>query len=119
MTDPLRDKVKLLWAAILSKKAEGVVALDLRGRSSVTDGFLICHGSSRRQVRAIADVLVEERRVRPLGVEGYQEARWVLVDCDDVVVHIFVEEARRFYDLEHLWGGAPAIKLGEGELAAG
>ncbi|MFQ5895305.1 MAG: ribosome silencing factor, partial [Nitrospinota bacterium] len=116
MTDPLRDKVKVLTAAALSKKAEGVVALDLRGRSSVTDGFLICHGHSGRQVRAIADAITQERGVRPLGVEGYHEGRWVLMDCNDVVVHIFVEEARRFYDLERLWAGAPEMELDQEEL---
>lgn len=89
--------------------------LDLRGLSDVTDYFLICHGTSDRQVLAIADS-IEERldralRLRPLHVEGRRAADWVLMDYVDLVVHIFLEERRRFYRLERLWGDAPQVDL--------
>lgn len=97
--------------AALDKKAEDLVVLDLRGLSDVTDHFVICHGSSDRQVLAIADSIEErlrkERGVRPAHVEGRRRAEWVLMDYIDFVVHVFVGEKREFYRLERLWGDAP------------
>lgn len=78
----------------------------------MTDYFLICHGSSDRLVQAISDHLLEmmkEKGVRALGVEGYTEGRWILLDFGDLVIHVFFEETRRFYDLERLWGHAPQL----------
>ncbi|HET9229462.1 MAG TPA: ribosome silencing factor, partial [Thermoanaerobaculia bacterium] len=77
-----------------------------------TDFFLICTGTSERQVQAIADAVQEkmrEEQVRPLHVEGYNRGQWVLLDYGDFVVHIFQEEPRRFYSLERLWGDAPDV----------
>jgi ribosome-associated protein len=91
--------------------------LDLRGKSDVTDYFVICHGTSDRQVLAIADAIAErlaERHGRdPLHVEGRKRAEWVLMDYVDFVVHVFIEEKRRFYGLERLWGDAPALDAAE------
>jgi ribosome-associated protein len=95
---------------LLEKKALDVVVLDVRSMSSFADFFIICSGSSPRQVAALAGYLEEALKrhgVRPLGVEGSQEARWVLVDCNDVIVHIFSQPWREFYDLEGLWLEAP------------
>jgi len=94
----------------LDRKAEGVLALDLRGISSATDFFLLATGNSDIQVKAIADRIIDELKkegVRPNHVEGIQGGRWVLIDYVDWVVHVFHPEARDFYQLELLWGDAP------------
>ena len=94
----------------LDRKAEQVMALDLRGISSATDYFLLATGNSDIQVRAIAEHIMEElvrSGVRPLHVEGLDRARWVLMDFVDFVVHVFHPLAREFYQLELLWGDAP------------
>jgi ribosome-associated protein len=92
-----------------------VVVLDLRGISDVTDWFVICHGTSDRQVRAIADA-IEERlgrslRSKPVHVEGRRTCEWVLMDYIDFVVHVFLEDKREFYRLERLWGDAPRVDV--------
>ena len=93
------------------KKAVDVVELNLSGIVDYTDRFVIATGRTDRQVKAIADGIVEgmkrEHGVRPRRVEGLPEARWVLVDLWDVVVHVFQPEAREMYRLEKLWGDAP------------
>ena len=97
-------------ALALDRKAEDVVALDLRGVSSATDYFVLATGNSDVQVRAIAEHIIEQMAkdgLRPLHVEGLDRARWVLLDFVDVVVHVFHPLAREFYQLELLWGDAP------------
>lgn len=94
----------------LERKAEDVMALDLRGISTATDFFLLATGNSDIQVRAISENIIEEMKkegVRPNHVEGIQGGRWVLIDYIDVVVHVFHPSAREFYHLEELWGDAP------------
>lgn len=92
-----------------------IVLLDLRGLSDVTDHFLICHGTSDRQVLAIADSIEEKLlrscRLKPSHVEGRRSSEWILMDYIDFVVHIFVEEKRYFYRLETLWGDAPREEI--------
>jgi ribosome-associated protein len=93
----------------VSKKAEDVVILDLRGLSAVTDFFVICSGSSETHVRAVADAVEEGLKksdVRKWHIEGYRHRKWVLLDYVDVVVHIFHHKAREYYVLERLWGDA-------------
>lgn len=95
---------------LLAKKAHDVVVLDVRSLTSIGDYFIICSGTSHRQVAALAGHLEEvlkQQGLRPLGVEGSQEARWILLDCADVIVHIFYQPWREFYDLEGLWLEAP------------
>jgi ribosome-associated protein len=93
-------------------KAEDVVELDLREVLGYTDSFLILTGRSDRQVKAVHDRVVEglkkEHGLLPQRVEGLAEARWVLLDYLDVVVHVFTPETREFYGLERLWGEVPA-----------
>jgi ribosome-associated protein len=104
----VRDAV----AAAEDRKAVELRVLHLEKVSDFTDYFLICSGTSERQVQAIADAVQErmrEERVRPLHVEGYNRGQWVLLDYGDFVVHIFQEEPRRFYSLERLWGDAPDV----------
>ena len=105
-------RVREAVAAAEDRKAIDLKVLHLEKVSDFTDYFLICSGGSERQVQAIADA-VEERlrgeRVRPLHIEGYNRAQWVLLDFGDLVVHVFQEEPRRFYALERLWGDAPDV----------
>jgi ribosome-associated protein len=94
------------------KLAGKVTVLDLRGLASFTDYFLICHGRSERQVQAIADQVMDslrDEKQRPLSVEGYRLAEWILIDYGDFVVHVFSESRREFYGLERLWSDAPVI----------
>ena len=97
------------------KKAVDVRILDLRGIVSYTDYFVICSGNTDRQTKAIHDAIHEELKkahsLLPRRVEGAAEARWVLMDYLDCVVHIFTPEARAYYRLEQLWGEAPAREV--------
>jgi ribosome-associated protein len=108
--DPARlaDEVAALAA---DKKAIDVVVLDLREVAGYTDFFVICSGNSDRQAKAIHDGihlgLKQEHRLLPRRVEGLAEARWILMDYLDVVVHVFTPETRDFYRLEQLWGDVP------------
>jgi ribosome-associated protein len=105
-------RVREAVAAAEDRKAVDLRVLHLEKVSDFTDYFLICSGTSERQVQAIADSVQErmrEKRVRPLHVEGYNRGQWVLLDYGDLVVHIFQEEPRRFYSLERLWGDAPDV----------
>jgi len=114
------DKLSAAEGALLDRRGVDPVALDMRGLTVITDYFLICHGTSGVHIRALADAVeekLEEDGVRPMGVEGYQESRWVLLDYGDVVVHIFAEEERRFYDLERLWSDAPRLLVAEVEAS--
>ena len=93
------------------RKALDVTVLDLRGISSATDWFVIATGTSDTHVGAIADSVqdgLKKDGVRPINVEGERDARWVLIDYFDFVVHVFVPAAREFYQLERLWGDAPS-----------
>jgi ribosome-associated protein len=95
-----------------SKKARDIVELDLRGVVDYTDYFVICSGTSERQSKAIHDGIYmgmkERHRLLPRRVEGLAQARWILMDYLDVVVHVFTPETRDFYRLDQLWGEAPA-----------
>ena len=99
-------------------RCRAVAVLDLRGLSPVTDFFVVATGSSPRQMRAVADRCIDagkELKEKPFGVEGTETVegaeanRWVLVDYVDVVVHVFTDDSRAYYDLELLWGDAPRI----------
>jgi ribosome-associated protein len=112
-------------AAIASdKKAIDIVALDLREVAGYTDFFLICSGGTDRQTKAIHDAIHEELKkahgVLPRRVEGLSQARWVLMDYLDCVVHIFTPDMRDYYRLEQLWGDLPRLELDldEGPSAA-
>ena len=97
------------------KKAADIVCLDLRGVASYTDYFVVCSGGSDRQTKAIHDAITEglkkDHGLLPRRVEGLGEARWILIDYFDVVVHVFHPEVRDFYRLEQLWGDVPRLEL--------
>jgi len=115
------SRVAAIVAAALDRKAEDIVALDMQKLSSFADTFIIATGSSDRNVRSIADAITEamgKRGEKRLGVEGYEGGRWVLIDFDDIIVHLFLAEVRKHYDLERLWSDAPEIDLDSGAARA-
>jgi ribosome-associated protein len=97
------------------RKAENVVALDLRGMVGYADYLLICTGRSDRQAKAIHDGIhlgmKDRHRLLPRRVEGFTEGRWILIDYLDVIVHVFTPDTREHYRLEQLWGEAPRVEL--------
>ena len=98
--------------ACADKKASQITVLDLRGISLIADYFVIANGNSTVQVRAVAEGVEEKLKAAGkelLRREGHRDSRWLLLDFGDVVVHIFIDELRRFYDLERLWGDAVAV----------
>ena len=107
-------KAFLAVQAAANKKAEVMKILDLREISSFTDYFVICSGHSDRQVQAIADSIViqlKEDGFMPISVEGYREGRWVVVDFGDVVIHVFHDAIRDYYDIEQLWHDARKVPI--------
>ena len=96
------------------KKALDLVVLDLRKAAGFTDFFLICSGTNARQIRAIADAVMEalaDEGAKPAHVEGYDRSEWILLDYFDFIVHVFAPETRLFYGLERLWGSAERIEF--------
>jgi len=113
--------VSAITAAAEDRKAEDIVALDVREVSSFADTFVVVSGTSDRHVRAIADAIqarLTELGEKPLGVEGYDDARWILIDYGDTIVHVFQTETRIKYDLERLWSDASRIELIRAPLPA-
>jgi ribosome-associated protein len=94
-------------------RGRDIVVLDLRHLTAVFDYFVLVTGASRRQLHAISeeidDVMARDYGDQRLGIEGYAESRWILLDFGDIVVHMFDEETRAYYDLEHLWAGAKRV----------
>ncbi|WP_152456419.1 ribosome silencing factor [Microbulbifer sp. CnH-101-G] len=96
--------------ALEDLKGKDIVALDVSEFSDVMDNLVICTGTSSRQVKSLADNVVDELKkegVRPIGVEGKEQGEWVLVDYGDLVVHVMLADVRNFYDLEKLWSMTP------------
>jgi len=88
------------------------VLLDMRSLTVITDYFLICHGTSNVHIRGLAEAVLDALKkdnISPYGVEGHDDARWVLIDYGDLIVHIFAEEEREFYALERLWSDAAQL----------
>jgi ribosome-associated protein len=110
----LPAQIDLALAAADSKQAVNLVLLDLRQSAGFTDFFVIASGTNTRQVRAIADAVIEtlaDKGAKPAYVEGYDRSEWILLDYFDFIVHIFAPETRVFYDLERLWGNAERITV--------
>jgi ribosome-associated protein len=102
------------------KQADALVVLDLRKAAGFTDFFVICSGKNPRQVRAIADAVMDtlaDDDVKPAHIEGYDRSEWVLLDYFDFVVHIFNPDTRLFYGLERLWGNAERIEIHQSPVA--
>ena len=98
----------------IDKKAKDTVVLELKDLSSIADYFVICSGENQAQIKAIAESIDEyfsKNKIHPLGREGMDSAKWVLLDYGDIVVHIFNDETRPYYDLEKFWIDAPRVPL--------
>ncbi|MET1078702.1 MAG: ribosome silencing factor [Pseudomonas sp.] len=106
---PSADLVKVAIAALEDIKAQDIVTIDVREKTSITDYMVIASGTSNRHVKSLIDNVLEkvkEKGVRPLGSEGLDTGEWALLDLGDIVVHVMLPTARQFYDLERLWQGA-------------
>ncbi len=106
----VREIMLLAVKAADDKRAEDIVALDVKNISTMADYFVICEGNNEKQVQAIAREIKEkadEAGVSVKRLEGFDQARWILIDLGDVVVHVFHYEERNYYNLERLWGDAP------------
>ena len=106
------EKMQLCAGFAHEKKAQHLVVLDVKEQSAFTNYFIICSGSSTRQVQAVAEnveLMMKNQGLRARGSEGMKNGRWVLLDYDDVIIHVFHEEDRAFYDLENLWQNCPRI----------
>ncbi|HDC6020722.1 TPA: ribosome silencing factor [Staphylococcus aureus] len=102
--------------AIDNKKGEDTISLEMKGISDMTDYFVVTHGNNERQVQAIARAVKEvanEQNIEVKRMEGYNEARWILIDLADVVVHVFHKDERNYYNIEKLYQGAPLESYGQ------
>jgi ribosome-associated protein len=114
MTEDVDAALDPFLQAVLGKQAMHVVALDVSELTSIADVFIICSGRSNRQVSAIAEHIEKQLRghkIKPLSVEGTAEGHWVLIDYGYVIIHVFFEPVREFYDLEGLWSDARRIPI--------
>ncbi|NQT10567.1 MAG: ribosome silencing factor [Desulfobacteraceae bacterium] len=114
MTNDLDGFLAHYVKAVTGKKAIDPVVLDVRGLTSIADFFIICSGSSNRQVMAIAEfiqIYLKKHGIKPLGIEGIKEGHWILLDYGDVIIHVFYEPLRSFYDLEGLWTDAKRVTI--------
>lgn len=112
MTEP--TLLEIAYKAADDKRAEDIIVLNMKGVSLIADYFVICHANSDRQVQSIAREMAEQAGQAGYDVkrlEGFDAARWVLVDMGDVVAHVFHKDERQFYNLERLWGDAPIIEV--------
>jgi len=112
MTKEVDPSIDIYVKAVLGKKALNVVALDVQDLTSIADVFIICSGRSNRQVSAIAEFIkrdLKKHKIKPLSVEGSRDGHWVLLDYGHVIIHVFYEPVREFYDLEGLWTDAKRI----------
>lgn len=103
-------KIELICQSGYDKKADEIVIMDMTGKSTLCDHFVVMSAPSTVRVKAIVDSIeesLEDKGLRPMHKEGYQEAMWVLLDYGDVVAHVFYQDTRKFYGLEYLWGDAP------------
>ena len=111
-----KELALIISKAADEKKAEDILVMDMQDVTVITDYFVICTGRSGIQVQAITDNIeekMEEAGIRVNHREGYREAKWVLLDYGSVIVHVFQDEDRAFYDLERLWADAPSFTLDE------
>jgi len=112
MTYTSKEKALHIAKLLDNKKAVDIKILEIKDLSIITDYFVICSADSTTQVKALTEYLEEQMDLegfKPLHIEGFNYAHWVLLDYGDVIVHIFLEETRHYYDLERLWLDAPRI----------
>ena len=102
-----QPRLKEIIKLALNKKADKIIILDVRGLSSLADFFIICHGTSEPQVKAIADHIRKGTNHKPRHIEGYDNQNWILLDYFDIIVNVFKKDEREYYNLERLWADAP------------
>ena len=110
------EMAKITIAALDDKKAKDIKVIDISNVSVMADYFIIASGTNRNQVQAMADCVEEklhEQGIHPRQVEGYQAANWILMDFNDIIVHVFNEEDRLFYNLEKIWMDGKVIAIGD------
>ncbi|MBF0224738.1 MAG: ribosome silencing factor [Desulfobacterales bacterium] len=110
----IKSNIDVYIKAVSGKKAKDILIIDLRGLSYIADFFVICTGMSSRQVSSVGEFILYELKkadIKPLGFEGIAEGHWVLLDYTDVVIHVFYEPIRTFYNLEGLWPDARKIRI--------
>jgi ribosome-associated protein len=111
-----KERLLLCINASLKRKAKNLTILNVKELSSFADYFIICSGTSDRQVQSIAASIRENLKgygIIPLGIEGESLGKWVLMDYEDVIIHVFYEPIREFYDIERLWPDAPRMEIGD------
>ncbi|NLG90041.1 MAG: ribosome silencing factor [Clostridiaceae bacterium] len=109
-----KEKYDCIINTLQDKKAKDVRVIDIRQLTAIADYFIICSGTSTTHIKTLSDEVekkLTENGVKPLRREGYNSARWILMDYEDIVVHIFHEEDREYYNLEHLWQDGKTILL--------
>lgn len=110
----IKDMAKIAYDALEDKKGINITVLDISEVSVMADYFIIAGGSNENQVKAMVDNVDEELRkvgVKPTHIEGYRNANWVLMDYEDIIVHVFNQEDRLFYDLERIWRDGKVVEL--------
>ena len=105
--------LKQILGLAIDKKAGRIVVFDVRGLSSLTDFFIVCHGTSEAQVKAIVDNIRKGTENKPRHLEGYENQNWILLDYFDIVVHVFKKDERDYYELERLWADAPIKEIND------
>ena len=113
MNETIDSDLDIYVKAALGRKAARPVLLDVHNLTSLADAFLICHGTSNRQVSAIAEHIqrnLRDQGIKPLSVDGLKDGHWVLMDYGHIIIHVFFAETRSFYNLEGLWSDAPHIQ---------
>jgi ribosome-associated protein len=111
-----KERLLLCINASLKRKAKNLTILNVKEVSSFADYFIICSGTSDRQVQSIAASIRENLKecgITPLGIEGESLGKWVLMDYEDVIIHVFYEPIREFYEIERLWPDAPRMDVGD------
>ena len=119
--EPQLERAQFVVEAARSLQAEQPVALNVRALVSYADTLVLATGRSDRHARSITDAVLaalSRQGEKPLGIEGYDEGRWILVDFGDLILHVFLSEVRDHYDLERLWSDAPRREIGEDRASA-
>ncbi|MBF0344937.1 MAG: ribosome silencing factor [Nitrospirae bacterium] len=115
----MTEKLKTIVTALEDKKGQDVVVLTLKQLTPITDYFIICTGTNTQQIRALyehVESCLRDTGIKPLGIEGQRGMQWVLMDYNDVMVHLFTQETRDYYKIERLWLDAPRISIeGQGD----
>lgn len=114
MSNNMNDTLKIIIDALEDKKAEDIQLIDISGISTIADYFVITDGANKSQIQALSDNVEEKLAdggIRPRNIEGYNAANWILLDYNDILVHIFDKESRGFYDLERMWRDGTTIDI--------